>query len=159
MDRFHLMNVYVAVAAERGFASAARRLGLSPPAVTRAVATLEQNLGVKLLNRTTRLVRMTEAGQRYLEDARRVLSDADAIDEAVSGVSSEPRGQIAITAPVLFGRMYVMPGIVEFLERYGEMEISTLFLDRNVNLLEEGLDLGVRIGQLAVSMRSLDLMR
>ena len=151
MDRFHIMSVYVAVAEEQGFASAARRLGMSPPAVTRAVATLEQNLGVRLLNRTTRLVRTTEAGQRYLEDARRVLSEADAIDEAVSGVSSEPRGQLTITAPVLFGRIYVMPGIVEYLERYSEMEIATIFLDRNVNLVEEGIDLGVRIGQLADS--------
>lgn len=156
MDRFHLMNVYIAVAEEQGFASAARRLGMSPPAVTRAIAALEQRLGVKLLTRTTRYVRATEAGQRYLEDARRVLAEVDAVDEAVSGINAEPRGHLAITAPVMFGRMFVMPGIVDYLERFPETEISALFLDRDVNLLAEGIDLGVRIGELAdSSMRAL----
>ncbi|MFV2033167.1 MAG: LysR family transcriptional regulator, partial [Gammaproteobacteria bacterium] len=84
MDRFHLMTVYVAVAEEQGFAAAARRLNMSPPSVTRAVAALEDQLGVKLLNRTTRFVRATEAGQRYLEDSRRILSEVDAADEAAA---------------------------------------------------------------------------
>jgi len=156
MDRFHLMNVYIAVAEEQGFASAARRLGMSPPAVTRAIAALEQHLGVKLLNRTTRYVRTTEAGQRYLEDSRHVLAEVDAVDQAVSGINAEPRGHLAITAPVMFGRMFVMPGIVEYLERFPAIEISALFLDRDVNLLAEGIDLGVRIGELPdSSMRAL----
>ena len=156
MDRFHLMSVYIAVAEEQGFASAARRLGMSPPAVTRAIAALEQRLGVKLLNRTTRHVRATEAGHRYLDDARRVLAELEAVDQAISGINAEPRGHLAITAPVMFGRMFVMPGIVEYLERFPATEISALFLDRNVNLLEEGIDLGVRIGELPdSSMRAL----
>ena len=156
MDRLHTMSVYVAVAEEQGFASAARRLGMSPPAVTRAIATLEQRLGVRLLQRTTRHVRTTEAGQRYLEDARRVLAEVDAVDEAVSGTNAEPRGHLAITAPVMFGRMFVMPGIVEYLEHFPDTEISALFLDRDVNLLEEGVDVAVRIGELAdSSMRAL----
>jgi DNA-binding transcriptional LysR family regulator len=156
MDRFHLMSVYIAVAEEQGFASAARRLGMSPPAVTRAVAALEQRLGVRLLNRTTRHVRTTEAGHRYLEDARRVLDEVDAVDQAVSGINAEPRGHLAITAPVMFGRMFVMSGIVEYLERYPATEISALLLDRDVNLLAEGVDLGVRIGELPdSSMRAL----
>ena len=156
MDRFHLMNVYIAVAEEQGFASAARRLGMSPPAVTRAIAALEQRLGVKLLNRTTRYVRTTEAGQRYLEDARRVLAEVDAVDQAVSGINAEPRGHLTITAPVMFGRMFVMPGIVDYLKRFPATEISALFLDRDVNLLAEGIDLGVRIGELPdSSMRAL----
>jgi DNA-binding transcriptional LysR family regulator len=150
------MSVYITVAEEQGFASAARRLGMSPPAVTRAVAALEQRLGVKLLQRTTRHVRTTEAGQRYLEDARRVLAEVDAVDEAISGTNAEPRGRLAITAPVLFGRMYVMPGIVEYLQQYPDTEISALFLDRDVNLLEEGIDVAVRIGELPdSSMRAL----
>ena len=158
MDRFHLMSVYIAVAEEQGFASAARRLGMSPPAVTRAIAALEQRLGVKLLNRTTRHVRATEAGHRYLEDARRVLAEVDAVDQAASGINAEPRGHLAITAPVMFGRMFIMPGIVEYLERFPATEISALFLDRNVNLLEEGIDLGVRIGELPdSSMRALSV--
>jgi len=142
------MSVFVAVAEEQGFASAARRLGLSPPAVTRAVAALERHLGVKLLNRTTRYVRTSEAGQRYLADARRVLAAADAIDAAVSGANATPRGLLTVTAPVMFGRMFVMPGIVEYLQTFPDIEFSALFLDRDVNLLEEGVDVAVRIGDL-----------
>ena len=148
MDRFHLMSVYVAVAEEEGFAAAARRLRLSPPAVTRAVAALEQQLGVKLLNRTTRFVRATEAGNRYLEDARRILGEVDAADEAAAGINAEPRGHLSVTAPVLFGRMFVMPGIVDYLNTYPGTEVSAVFLDRIVNMLEEGIDVGVRIGEL-----------
>ena len=156
MDRLHLMTVFVAVAEEEGFAAGARRLHLSPPAVTRAVASLETRLGVKLLNRTTRYVRTTEAGQRYLEDARRILAEVDAADEAAAGINAEPRGHLAVTAPVLFGRMFVMPGIVDYLKRYPDTEVSAMFLDRIVNLLEEGLDVGVRIGELPdSSMRAL----
>lgn len=148
MDRFHLMSVYVAVAEEEGFAVAARRLRMSPPAVTRAVAALEEQLGVKLLNRTTRFVRATEAGQRYLEDARRILGEVDAADEAAAGINAEPRGHLSVTAPVLFGRMFVMPGIVDYLNTYPGTEVSAVFLDRVVNMLEEGIDVGVRIGEL-----------
>lgn len=156
MDRFHLMNVFVAVAEEEGFAAGARRLRMSPPAVTRAVAALEERLKVKLLNRTTRYVRTTEAGQRYLEDARRVLAEADAADEAAAGVNADPRGHLSVTAPVLFGRIFVMPGIVDYLQRYPGTQVSAMFLDRVVNLLEEGMDVGVRIGELPdSSMRAL----
>lgn len=156
MDRLHLMAVFVAVAEEKGFATAARRLRMSPPAVTRAIAALEERLAVKLLNRTTRHVRVTEPGQRYLEDARRILTEADAADEAAAGINAEPRGHLTVTAPVLFGRMFVMPGIVEYLDRYPATEVTALFLDRIVSLLEEGLDVGVRIGELPdSSMRAL----
>lgn len=156
MDRFHLMNVFVTVAEEEGFAAAARRLRMSPPAVTRAVAALEERLKVRLLNRTTRYVRTTEAGQRYLDDARRVLAEADAADDAAKGVNADPRGHLAVTAPVLFGRIFVMPGIVEYLKRYPDTDVDACFLDRVVNLLEEGIDVGVRIGELPdSSMRAL----
>lgn len=148
MDRFHLMAVYVAVAEEESFAGAARRLAMSPPAVTRAVASLENRLGIKLLNRTTRFVRATDAGLRYLEHARRIIAEADEADEAAAGVHAEPRGQLAVTAPVLFGRMFVTPSIVEYLRRFPDMSITAMLLDRVVNLLEEGLDVGVRIGEL-----------
>jgi DNA-binding transcriptional LysR family regulator len=156
MDRFQLMSVFVAVADEESFAAGARRLRMSPPAVTRAIAALERRLGVRLLQRTTRHVRTTEAGQRYLEDARRILAEADAADEAAAGINTQPRGHLAVTAPVLFGRMFVMPGICEYLARYPDTEVSALFLDRVVNLLEEGVDVGVRIGELPDSgMRAL----
>lgn len=156
MDRFHQLQVYVAVAEQEGFAAAARRLQLSPPAVTRAVAALEDTLGVKLLDRTTRHVRVTEAGRRYLDDARQILAGLEAADDAAAGINAEPRGHLAVTAPVMFGRLFVMPGIVDYLQQYPGMEVEAVFLDRSVNLLEEGLDVGVRIGELPdSSMRAL----
>ncbi len=148
MDRFHLMSVFVAVAEEESFAAAARRLRMSPPAVTRAIAFLEERLGVRLLTRTTRLVRTTDAGIRYLEDARRILLDADEADEAAAGINATPRGHLAVTAPVLFGKMYVMPVVTAYQLAFDETTVSALFLDRVVNLLDEGLDVGIRIGSL-----------
>lgn len=142
------MTVYAAVAEAQSFAGGARKLGMSPPAVTRAVAALERRLGVKLLNRTTRHVRATDAGLRYLAHVQRILAEADEADETVAGLNAAPRGQLAVTAPVLFGRMYVTPIVVEYLQRFPETSISAMFLDRVVNLLEEGLDVGVRIGAL-----------
>jgi DNA-binding transcriptional LysR family regulator len=148
MDRFHLMSVFVAVAEEASFAAAARRLSMSPPAVTRAVAFLEERLGVRLLTRTTRLVRPTDAGVRYLEDARRILLDADEADEAAAGINATPRGHLAVTAPVMFGKIYVMPVITAYQLAFNETSVSALFVDRVVNLTEEGLDVGIRIGAL-----------
>ena len=148
MNRFHLMTVFVAVAEEQSFAGAARRLRMSPPAVTRAIAALENRLKVKLLTRTTRFVRATDAGLRYLEHARRIISELDEADDAAVGVDADPRGLLSITAPVLFGRMFVVPSVVEYLGRYPDMSISMHFLDRVVNLLEEGMDVGIRIGDL-----------
>ena len=156
MDRLQNMATFVAVAEEQSFSAAARRLNISPPVVTRAVAELEQTLGVKLLNRTTRYVRPTEAGLRYVEDARRILEEVELADEAAAGVNAEPRGGLVVTAPVLFGRMHVMPGIVDYLNRYPEARVRALFLDRVVNLVEEGIDVGIRIGELPdSSMRAL----
>jgi DNA-binding transcriptional LysR family regulator len=93
-------------------------------------------------------VRATEAGLRYLEDARRIIAEVDEADEAAGGVNSAPRGRLAITAPVLFGRMFVTPVVVDYLRRYPDVNVSALFLDRVVQLVEEGLDVGVRIGHL-----------
>jgi DNA-binding transcriptional LysR family regulator len=150
------MQVFVTVADEGGFAAAARRLNQSAPAVTRAVAGLEAHLGVKLLNRTTRQVRATEAGERFLEDARRILAEVEAAEEAAAGINADPRGLLTVTAPLMFGRRYVMPGIVEYMRRYPEVQVDAIFLDRTVNLLEEGIDVGVRIGELPdSSMRAL----
>lgn len=148
MDRFHQLAVYVAVAEEESFAAGARRLGMSAPAVTRAVAALEQSLGVSLLTRTTRYVRPTDAGLRYLDDARQILSRLQEADESVAGINAAPRGHLTVTAPVLFGKIFVMPHVVEYLQRYQDVEISALFLDRVVNMMEEGVDVGVRIGAL-----------
>lgn len=148
MDRLHLMSVYVAVVEAEGFAGGARKLHMSPPAVTRAVAALEERLGVKLLNRTTRYVRMTEAGQKYYEDAKRIIALADEADDAVLGINAEPRGLLTVTASVLFGRLYVMPGIIEYSRCYPAVEVNALFVDRVVNMLEEGVDVAIRIAEL-----------
>ncbi len=142
------MSVFVAVAEEESFAAAARRLRMSPPAVTRAIALLEERLGVRLLTRTTRLVRTTDAGSRYLEDARRILLEADEADEAAAGINATPRGPLAVTAPALFGKIYVMPIIAAYQMTFKETTVSALFVDRVVNLVDEGLDVGIRIGAL-----------
>jgi len=150
------MTVFIAVAEEESFAAGARRLGMSPPAVTRAISALEERLGVKLLNRTTRYVRVTDAGSRYLDDCRRIIHETNEADEAAAGINAEPRGHLAVTAPVMFGRIFVIPSIVDYLKRYPDMEVSAVFLDRVVNLLEEGFDVGIRIGELPdSSMRAI----
>ncbi len=148
MDKLQQMRAFMTVAEEQGFAAAARKLGTSPPSVTRLVAALEENLGVQLLVRTTRSVRVTGAGERYLDDVRQILSLVAAADETANGINAAPQGGIAVTAPVMFGNRYVMPGIVDYLETFPATEVKTLFVDRVVNLVEEGLDVGVRIGQL-----------
>lgn len=148
MDQLHLMTVFSTVAEEQGFSAAARRLNMSPPAVTRAIAALEDELGIKLLIRTTRHVRVTEAGARYLEDTQRILLAVEQANEAAVGINATPKGHLTVTAPVLFGQKYVMPGVVEYLNTHPETQVSAVFVDRVVNLLEEGFDVGIRIGQL-----------
>ena len=148
MDRLHLINVFVAVVDTHGFAGASRKLNLSPPAVTRAINELEAYLGVRLLTRTTRIVKVTEAGARYAEDCRGVLSHLNEADESASGLHSTPRGRLTITAPVGFGAMYVTPILTEYLARYPEVTASCWFMDRLVNMIDEGVDVGVRIGEL-----------
>jgi len=148
MDRFHLMNVLVAVVDAKGFAGAARALAISPPAVTRAVNELEAHLGLRLLTRTTRTVRMTEAGERYVQDCRRILAEMAEADESVTGQHGAPRGRLTLTAPVLFGGAFVTPIVREYLQRYPEVSATCLFLDRVVNLVDEGVDVAIRIGEL-----------
>jgi len=148
LDQIQLMSVFVAVAEEQGFAAASRRLNMSPPTVTRAIATLEERLSVKLFNRTTRYVRVTEAGLRYLDDVKRILDDITLANEAAQGVNASPQGSISVTAPVLFGQQYVLPSVLEYLNTNPKTKVNAVFLDRIVNMLEEGYDVGVRIGEL-----------
>lgn len=148
MDRLYLMSVFVAVAEAESFAKASRNLGMSPPAVTRAITALEDKLGVRLLTRTTRVVRLTEAGARYLEDSRRIMTEVDEADESAAGINATPRGQLHVTAPVLFGKMFITPVILEYLDRHAAVNVTALFLDRVVNLVEEGIDIAIRIGEL-----------
>lgn len=148
MDRLQAMETFVAVADRGGFAAAARALSQSPPAVTRAVAALEERLGTRLFRRTTRSVHLTESGERFLIDCRRILQDLSEAEDAAVGTHSVPRGELRITAPVLFGRLYVTPILIDFLDRYPDVSARTLFVDRIVNLMDEGLDVAIRIGHL-----------
>ncbi len=148
MNRLHEMTVFQTVADAGGFSAAARRLALSTPAVTRAIASLEERLGARLLHRTTRQMQLTEAGERYLSDCRRLLAEIDEADRAAAGVHAEPRGQLLVTASVLFGRLHVAPALFGLLALHRQLTVRTLFVDRVVNLSEEGVDLAVRIGEL-----------
>ncbi len=151
MDQLHLINVFVAVVDANGFAGAARKLNISPPAVTRAINELEKHLGVRLLTRTTRVVRVTEAGARYGDDCRRILAELEEADRSASGAHGAPHGRLTITAPVLFGSKFVTPVVTEYLQRYPEVTIACWFMDRVVNMMDEGIDVAVRIGELADS--------
>jgi DNA-binding transcriptional LysR family regulator len=142
------MRVFVAVAEAQGFAPAARRVGMSPPAVTRAIAALEERIGTRLLHRTTRIVRLTEAGSRFLADCKRILGELEEAEASAAGSHAEPRGLLAVTAPVMFGRMFVVPLVLDFLVRHPRVTARTLFLDRVADLIDEGLDVAVRIAHL-----------
>lgn len=148
MDRLQTMAIFLAVVDENGFAPAARRLNISPPVVTRAVTELEQAMGVRLLTRTTRVVRLTDVGARYAVDCRRILADVAESEEAAAGSHGAPRGRLVVTAPSLFGRIHVTPVVTDYLRRYPETDVECRFLDRVVNMMEEGVDAAVRIGQL-----------
>jgi DNA-binding transcriptional LysR family regulator len=148
MDRLREIEVFVAVADAGSFAKAGRGLRLSPPAVTRAIAALEDRLGARVFNRTTRSLTITDVGQRFLESARRVLADLDAAEKAAMGETAVPQGHLAITASVTFGRSALAPVVCGFLARHPRVTASVLLLDRVVNLVEEGVDVAVRIGHL-----------
>src|SRR3989440_3338888 len=151
MDRIDAMQAFVAVADLRGFAPAARKLGLSPSGVTRLVAALEDSLGARLLQRTTRQVTLTDVGARYLERARRILADVEEAEASVEGERTRPTGRLTVSAPIGFGRLHVSPVMSAYLKRYPEVFGELRLSDRIVNLVEDGVDLAVRIGHLADS--------
>jgi DNA-binding transcriptional LysR family regulator len=151
MDRFAAMQIFVKVAEARSFALAARQLRLNPPAVTRAIARLEEIVGTRLFVRTTRSVTLTEAGERYVEDCRRILSDLREADEAAAGSFSRPSGTLTVTASVLFGQIYILPILLDYLDAHPDVSVRSLFIDRVTNLVEEGIDVAVRIGNLPSS--------
>jgi DNA-binding transcriptional LysR family regulator len=148
MDRADQMAIFVEVAERGSFVQAARHLGRSPAAVTRAIAELEARLDVRLLNRTTRAVTLTEAGRGLLAGAKRVLVDFDEIEQAAAGQGRAPRGELAVTAPIVFGRRHVTPIVTAFLARFPDVNVRLLLLDRPIDLLDEGIDVAVRIGVL-----------
>jgi len=148
MDRIDAMQAFVTVADLQGFAPAARKLGLSPSGVTRLIAALEERLGARLLQRTTRSVTLTDAGARYLERARRILGDVEEAETAVEGERMRPGGRLGVSAPNGFGRLHVSPVVSAYLARYPEVAVDLRLSDRMINLVEEGVDLAVRIGHL-----------
>jgi len=151
MDRLQTMTAFLAVADLGGFAAAARKLNVSPSVVTRAVGELEERLGVRLFTRTTRTVRLTEAGARFGDHCRQILTDIEEAEASAAGVHAAPRGALTITAPAMFGRMYVMPVVTAYLARFPDVDVHCWYVDRVVNLVEEGVDVAVRIGELSDS--------
>jgi DNA-binding transcriptional LysR family regulator len=142
------MRIFVQVAETGGFAQAARLLHMSPPAITRAISALEDQIGVRLLNRTTRSVKLTEAGRGYLDDCRRILAEMADADAAAAGAHGNPTGTLTVTGSVLFGHIYVLPILLDYLDRHPAVTGRSLFVDRLVNIVEEGIDVAVRIGHL-----------
>ncbi|WP_397448036.1 LysR family transcriptional regulator [Pseudomonas sp. NA-150] len=148
MDRLQEMSIFAAVAEDVSFAAVARRLGLSSATVTRAVAQLENRLGTLLVVRTTRQLRLTEAGLRFAEDCRRLLQELQDAEDSAAGIHASPSGSLTITAPQVFGDLHVTPILMEYLHRHPQVDIRALLVDRMVPLLEEGIDVAIRIGPL-----------
>ena len=151
MDRIDAMQAFLAVADLEGFAPAARKLGLSPSGVTRLIAALEEHLGARLLQRTTRSVALTDAGARYLARVRRILADVEEAEASIKDERTRPSGRLIVSAPIGFGRLHVSPLMSEYLKRYPEVSGELRLTDRVINLIEDGVDLAVRIGHLADS--------
>lgn len=154
MDRIQAMSAFVAVADLRGFTPAARKLGLSSPAVTRLIAGLEEHLQLRLLQRTTRSVSLTDAGARYLDRARRILADIEEAEGEAQEQRTEPSGRFVVAASNVFGRLHVAPLLSAYLSRYPRVVGELRLADTNANLVEEGIDVAMRIGKLADSTLS-----
>lgn len=148
MDKFKAMQAFIHIAEEGSLTAAARVMESSLPAMVRTLASLESHLGVRLFNRTTRRIALTDEGRRYLIFCTQVLATVQEAEASVSPQMGEPRGQLVITAPMLFGQMYVAPAVTRFVQRYSEVSCRVMLHDRVLNLLEEGIDVGIRIGEL-----------
>jgi DNA-binding transcriptional LysR family regulator len=150
VDRLDEINAFIAVADARSFTQAARRLGVSSAQISKLVARLENRLGARLLNRTTRDVSLTDTGRAFLDRARQVLEDFNSLESSVSEQGG-PRGLLRVSAPVSFGAAELVPALLEFAAAYPEVSLDVISTDRMVNLVEEGFDVAVRIGQLSDS--------
>ena len=148
MDRLGSMSVLVAAVEAGSFSAAARRLGMPLTTVSRKVSELEARLRARLLNRSSRKLTLTEAGRSYLEACKRILEDVNEAERAATGEYSAPKGELIITAPIVFGRLHVVPIAADFLKAYPDVDIRFVLADRFVNLLEDHVDLAVRIGEL-----------
>jgi DNA-binding transcriptional LysR family regulator len=151
MDRIDAMKVFVSAADEGSLAAAARRLGRSPAAVSRAIAFLETHVGAELLHRTTRSLKLSEAGERYVSACRRVLIDLEEADILAAGERSAPRGTLTITAPIISGENILRPILEAFMDEYPTVSVRLYLIDRPVNLIDEGIDVALRIAHLGDS--------
>ena len=148
MDLLGEMQIFSVVAEEGALAAAARRLGCSAPTITRAIASLEQRVGVTLLDRSTQGVRLTDAGERYLSDCQRILKDLDDAEKSASGSHIAIAGHLTISSPILFGQLRMMPLVLAFLNQHPDIRIRAEFIDRTPNQHEEGIDVAVMMGEL-----------
>jgi len=147
MDKLKAMQAFIHIAEQGSLTAAAQVMESSLPAMVRTLAGFEAELGVRLFNRTTRRISLTEEGRRHLESCRQVLATLADAEAALSADAAEPAGHLTITAPMLFGQMHVAPAVTRFVQQHEKMRCSMVLLDRVVNLLEEGIDVGIRIGE------------
>ena len=145
------MRIFVSAAKLGSFTEAARRLQLSPSVVTRSIAQLEDQLGLTLLLRTTRSLRLTERGELYLESCQQILQDVDSAERTARGENAKPSGTLKVAAPVVFGRLHVLPIVNRVLREHRDVAVELTLSDRNIRLVEEGVDVAIRIGELADS--------
>jgi DNA-binding transcriptional LysR family regulator len=148
VDRIDAMKVFVAALTEGSLVGAGRRLGKSPAAVSRAIAFLESHVGAELLHRTTRSMKLSEVGERYAVACRRILTDLEEADLAAAGERSAPRGMLTITAPVAAGETLLRPLLDQFMDKHPDVSVRLHLLDRPVNLIDEGIDVALRIAHL-----------
>ena len=148
MDKLRAMQAFIHIADEGSLTAAARVMESSLPAMVRTLAGFEAQLGVRLFNRTTRRLSLTEEGRRHLQSCRQLLASLADAEAALTAEAGEPTGHLTITAPMLFGQMHVAPAVARFVQKYPQMRCSVVLQDRVVNLLEDGIDVGIRIGSL-----------
>lgn len=148
MDKLRAMATFVRIVDEGSLTAAADALGMSAPSVVRTLAALERELGARLVNRTTRRSSLTDEGREYYERCKRVLADVQAADASLSARRTEPKGRLRLTAPVAYGRLHLAPVVAEFMAKHPHMEVELLLLDRVVDLVEEGIDVALRIAHL-----------
>jgi len=148
MDRLEAMSIVLLTIEKGSLTAAAKVLNMPLPTVSRKVTELEEYLGTKLLHRSTRKLTLTDAGQAYVESVKRVMEDIEEIERAAAGEYTTPRGELVLTAPVLFGHMYILPIVTDFLAAYPEINVRLVLSDRNLHLYDDHVDMAVRIGTL-----------
>jgi DNA-binding transcriptional LysR family regulator len=148
VDRFEAMALFATIAAKGSLSAAGRELGTPLATVSRRLSELEAHLGALLIQRSTRGLALTDAGRDYLEACAQILDEVREAERVAAGAYADPRGRLVIAAPISFGRLHAVPLIVEFAERFPEVDVRLLLGDRNVNLLQEQVDVALRIGML-----------